>query len=329
MLWRGGVKRRLGYAREGRSLLLTDRVYPIRKNAQEKRRDQEKWNAMRLLRQEEPIADGDLLRVEIVGNTLGRRTYVEHRMRSTGRIVRSPMPAIYGNFRETAPTNVFQPVPAIDYYLELLRYLRGDNALFNPEEKQMVLGITNEERAEAQEVLNVAPGEFVVMVPGANFGSSKCWLPDRFASVAATLADPAGPYNAQIILAGSPSERPIIDAVLEHVSPSLREKMHSLPSLNGGQGISIGALKEIVRRSRLMICNDTGPRHFAAAFNIPVITLFGPTDPRWAETYFEKERIIRIDVPCGPCQLKTCPIDHRCMTGITVQMVLAAVRELW
>ena len=52
---------------------------------------------------------------------------------------------------------------------------------------------------------------------------------------------------------------------------------------------------------------------------MPTVTLFGPTDPVWAETFYEKERIVRVDVPCGPCQLKVCPIDHRCMKGITVE----------
>jgi heptosyltransferase-2 len=78
-----------------------------------------------------------------------------------------------------------------------------------------------------------------------------------------------------------------------------------------------------------MICNDTGPRHIAAAFGIPTVTLFGPTDPVWAETFSENERIVRVPVPCGPCQLKVCPIDHRCMKGITVDMVMQAVNELW
>jgi heptosyltransferase-2 len=59
-----------------------------------------------------------------------------------------------------------------------------------------------------------------------------------------------------------------------------------------------------------------------------VVTLFGPTDPIWAETFFDREKIVRIDVPCGPCQLKKCPIDHRCMTGITVDMVKTAVHDL-
>jgi heptosyltransferase-2 len=98
--------------------------------------------------------------------------------------------------------------------------------------------------------------------------------------------------------------------------------------MNVGRGVGLGALKELVRRSSLVIANDTGPRHFAAAFGVPTVTLFGPTDPRWAQTYHERERVVRIEVPCGPCQLKRCPIDHRCLRGLGPEAVLGAAGEV-
>jgi heptosyltransferase-2 len=61
---------------------------------------------------------------------------------------------------------------------------------------------------------------------------------------------------------------------------------------------------------------------------VPVVTLFGPTDPVWAETFVEKARQVRVGVACGPCQLKGCPIDHRCMKGLGPEMVLNAAEEL-
>jgi heptosyltransferase-2 len=77
-----------------------------------------------------------------------------------------------------------------------------------------------------------------------------------------------------------------------------------------------------------MITNDTGPRHIAAAFDVPVVTIFGPTHPEWTEINFPRERKVAVKVFCGPCQKKTCPLDHRCMTRLTPGMVFDAATQL-
>ncbi len=59
------------------------------------------------------------------------------------------------------------------------------------------------------------------------------------------------------------------------------------------------------------------------------MTLFGPTDPRWAEVFYNAERQVSIPMACGPCQLKQCPIDHRCMKGVLPERVEEAVKEVW
>jgi len=300
-LWRGKVKRRLGYAREFRSPLLTHRLEPMRITPTQRAMDRAKAIAIHDFASEN---------------------------RKTIRVTASL-------------SHKFQPIPTIDYYLALAKYLGAQAP-----SKTMHLGVTDAEREEAGRVLadlgittssienrKSKIENLVIIVPGANFGSSKCWLPDRFAQVATALADPAGPFKATVLIASSPAEIPIVDAILkeaiERASFGIQNSICALAKLNNDKGISLGALKEIVHRSRLMVCNDTGPRHFSAAFNIPTVTLFGPTDPVWAETNSQSERIIRVNVPCGPCQLKKCPIDHRCMKGITVEDVMAAISDLW
>ncbi len=94
------------------------------------------------------------------------------------------------------------------------------------------------------------------------------------------------------------------------------------------KGSSLGALKEIIRRCDLMVTNDTGPRHIAAALDVPVVTLFGPTHPEWTEIYFAKEKKLAVKVFCGPCQKKVCPLDHRCMTRLTPAMAYDAAAAL-
>jgi heptosyltransferase-2 len=94
------------------------------------------------------------------------------------------------------------------------------------------------------------------------------------------------------------------------------------------KGMTLGSLKEIIRRCDLMVTNDTGPRHIAAAMEVPVVTVFGPTHPEWTEIYYSRERQVSVPVFCGPCQRKVCPLDHRCMIQVTPGMVWEAAMQL-
>ena len=92
--------------------------------------------------------------------------------------------------------------------------------------------------------------------------------------------------------------------------------------------ISLGELKSLIHRSHLLLGNDTGPRHFARAFGVHRVTVFGPTEERWTDTSHGCETIVRVDVPCGPCHQKVCPLERRvCMENVTVAMVAAACRK--
>jgi heptosyltransferase-2 len=92
--------------------------------------------------------------------------------------------------------------------------------------------------------------------------------------------------------------------------------------------LSLGLTKSLVRRSSLLVTTDSGPRHFAAAFDRPVVTLFGPTHIEWTETYHPRAVHLQKKVPCGPCQLRVCPIDHACMEDLDAEEVLDAVHRL-
>ena len=96
--------------------------------------------------------------------------------------------------------------------------------------------------------------------------------------------------------------------------------------LSGGDGrIRIPAL---VDRAALVLSNDTGPRHIAVALRRPVVVLIGPTSSAHTAMHLENQRVLRHDVDCSPCQLKVCPIDHRCMTGLLPERAVTAAREL-
>ncbi|NIA07391.1 MAG: lipopolysaccharide heptosyltransferase II [Actinobacteria bacterium] len=210
----------------------------------------------------------------------------------------------------------FVPSPMIRYYLALAGYLGAsqlDTAmeLFTSPADETAL-----DRLLPEWGLDSDHG-VLLLHPGGGFGPSKRWPPERFARVADILSER---FDLAVAISAGPSERDVAQAVQDSMSR---------PSVNlARQNISIGQLKVLVRRSRLLISNDTGPRHFAVAFGVPVVTIFGSTDPAWTDTFFDGERIVRAEVDCGPCQKKTCKQDHRCMELVTPDMVLAPAVEL-
>ncbi len=153
--------------------------------------------------------------------------------------------------------------------------------------------------------------------PGAQYGAAKLWKAEHFAALADRLVDERG---ATVLLSATPKERHIVEAIRGH----MRRPAVDLSVA----GMTLGSLKEVVRRCDLMVTNDTGPRHVAAALGVPVVTVFGPTFPEWTDIYYPAERQVSIPVFCGPCQKKVCPLDHRCMTGVTPDMVWDASLQL-
>jgi heptosyltransferase II len=94
------------------------------------------------------------------------------------------------------------------------------------------------------------------------------------------------------------------------------------------EAVSLGLTKACIRRSSLLVTTDSGPRHFATAFDRPVVTLFGPTHIAWTETFHPLGVNLQKQVACGPCQLRRCPLDHRCMTLLSPREVFEASARL-
>lgn len=212
----------------------------------------------------------------------------------------------------------FVPVPTRDYYLGLARYLGSVDP-----DPAMQLFTRPEDDAHADELLRgggYEPGsgrKLVLLNPGANYGDAKMWYPDRFAAVADRCADELG---ACVAVNGAPKERAILDEVIAAAKTPILDLSAS--------GMTLDLLKSIVRRASVMVTNDTGPRHVAAAMGTPVVTIFGPTDPAWTQIGFDAERQVMEKVFCGPCQKKRCPLDHRCMTRIDADRVAQEAIEL-
>ena len=222
----------------------------------------------------------------------------------------------------------YVPTPILKYYMGLAQYLGSPSR-----DLSMRLFVTPGEKRTAEAMfvrLGLDPGLYrpaasgvggtgplVMLNPGAQYGASKLWPAAYYAELADRLIEERG---ATVLISSAPKEKRIVDEITR--------KMARVPYDLAKAGLTLGALKEVVRRCDLMITNDTGPRHIAAAMDVPVVSIFGPTHPQWTEIYFAKERICQVKVHCGPCQLKTCPLDHRCMTRIHPGMVFDQAMEL-
>ncbi|MBI4556689.1 MAG: lipopolysaccharide heptosyltransferase II [Candidatus Hydrogenedentes bacterium] len=158
----------------------------------------------------------------------------------------------------------------------------------------------------------------VGIAPGAAFGPSKLWPLERYAAVADRLSLEAG---ARCVLLTGPGEERIRDAVLAAVKGPL--------PLTDDRPLSIARLKALISRLDLLVCNDSGPRHIAVAFNVPTVCLMGPTSPAYSTGPYERGALLRVDVYCGPCQKPVCATDHRCMHRISVDWVVkSAIRAM-
>ena len=209
----------------------------------------------------------------------------------------------------------YVPTPAITSYFDLIRPLGVKET-----STKMVLYTRPADESAADAVYGesgLEPRETLVMAPGAAFGLAKCWPPARFAEIARRARRD---LDLRTLLLCSAGERKTAETIAE-----LSAGAAVLPGAQPG----LGTVKAVVRRSRAMVTNDSGLRHFAAAYDVPAVTIFGPTHVNWTETWFAKETKLQHMVPCGPCQKRVCPEGHlQCMNEITADEVFAALRGL-
>jgi heptosyltransferase-2 len=203
----------------------------------------------------------------------------------------------------------------VRYYLELL-----DRFGAVPEAATPQLFVTPDEEAAMTRRLSEAGidrgARLIGLNPGSVYGGAKRWLPERFAETADRLA---ARHEARVLIVGAPGE--------EALGRAIAAQMRTRPVVLSGE-TTIRELMAACKRCALFLTNDTGPMHVAAAFGVPVVAVFGPTDAAATSPSGASHVLVRQPVDCSPCLLRECPIDHRCMTGVTVDMVAAAAERL-
>jgi heptosyltransferase II len=205
------------------------------------------------------------------------------------------------------------------YYLELLRRVGWLEKI--PEVTQVSLclspGATETAEARLREAGVRAEATRIAFAPGAAYGSAKCWPPERFAAVADALIDE---FRVDVILFGASSEI--------EICREIANRMHHRPVNLAGK-TSVGELPALFSRCNLFVGNDSGAMHVAAAVGVPVVAVFGSTDPHGTAPVTSRKELVQHRVACSPCFLRECPIDHRCMLRVPAQDVRdAAVQWL-
>ncbi|TLD72571.1 lipopolysaccharide heptosyltransferase II [Phragmitibacter flavus] len=163
---------------------------------------------------------------------------------------------------------------------------------------------------------SVPRGHFLGICAGAEYGQAKRWPAERFAAVATKISERVP--NTEWLLFGAPGEK------------ALGEQLSGLMSgVTHHNLIGTTNLKELVaclRQCRLLVTNDTGTMHLAAAMGVQTVSIFGSTEPVLTGPVGDHHVIVRHHVPCSPCFKRECPFGHYdCMTGVTVEMVEEAV----
>ncbi|HYD80440.1 MAG TPA: glycosyltransferase family 9 protein [Paucimonas sp.] len=160
-----------------------------------------------------------------------------------------------------------------------------------------------------------APGSYVCIHPGARLPSRR-WPPERFAQVADRLAQ----RGLRVVLTATEAER--------ELAAALEDGMR-MPALNLAGKTSLGALGALVAQAALVVCNDTGISHVAAALGVRSVVVCCGSDPlRWAPLDRERHRVLAHPIFCRPCAYRDCPIGHPCALNIDADMVMAQAEEL-
>ena len=201
------------------------------------------------------------------------------------------------------------PEPMPLYYTRLLRRLGVDQI-----DPHLSLPYHPARDAELDRLLFEDQGldpalPIVCFHPGAAYGAAKCWPPEYFARLADLILEK---FRVNLVVTLGPGE----SALEPLISGAAKNRIHFLQ-------LPLGLLPPLFRRIRLLVTNDTGPRHIGVAMDRPLVVLFGPSDIRFTNSHLENAAVVqRHDLPCMPCARRVCPLGHHeCMKGLPAELV--------
>jgi lipopolysaccharide heptosyltransferase II len=155
----------------------------------------------------------------------------------------------------------------------------------------------------------------LAVCPGAEYGPAKRWPVESFVAAAKLLSEKRG---LRVVLFGAPNDAPVAEQFLAQ-----------FPEAENLVGkTSLAEFMAGLTEAKLVLCNDSGAMHVAAALGRPTVAIFGSTEPQLTGPLGPRASVLRHHVPCSPCFLRECPIDFGCMKGITPEMVVEQAEKL-
>ena len=205
------------------------------------------------------------------------------------------------------------------YYMNLVEHLAGEKIDLTFPADLVISGAERQWSTNWLEEQGIVRGQpLLAMAPAAAYGSAKAWLPERFRLVIESWlkTHPA----CTILLLGGPAEKEKIAAIVAGLPGRI---------INLAGRLTLRQTIVILARCRLFMGNDSGLMHIAAALAVPLVAVFGPTEPDKTAPLGKEYRLLHHGADCAPCRQRECPTDHRCMSAVRADQVLAAAAELW
>lgn len=199
---------------------------------------------------------------------------------------------------------------AVDRYLDFARHLGAQEDM-----PEFIIPIQEENENRVRALLaakGIGPNDPFVAVSPQALWETKLWNDQKFAQLSERIIQE---LNMPVVFTGG--EKNATEGI---------QSFMTLPSIDLAGRTTLRDLACLYREASLLVTTDSGPMHLAAAMGTPVVALFGPTDPSRTGPYGKGHTVIRMDLPCSPCFLKTCE-TRQCMQGITVEDVFQAVRK--
>jgi heptosyltransferase II len=204
------------------------------------------------------------------------------------------------------------PAPTVEHYLRILDTLGAERVAETPH-----LRVTEDEERRFDDRFPDVGGSYVAFIVGAQYGPSKRWPDSYFSALADLLVER---FPVRVYLLPGKGEEEVAGRVYDGIKRKERVEIRDM---------DIMELKVALSRAALVVSNDTGPRHIAAALSVPTIAILGSMDDRYTAYRSSNTYAISKDIPCRPCNMRRCDRDHECLKGIRPDQVFRKAEEVF